>query len=269
MKGLSGLAARYGARGVYHKILRRDTRRTTLLEASPQLILGEAAPETFLIRENGLKFQLSFREGYSVGLFLDQRDNRRRFLTNHIAGGFPLFGSGADGTEMLNTFAYTCGFGVCAAAAGARTTNLDLSRKYLDRGKRNYQLNGLHLAKHDFVFGDAFDWLRRLGRKARLFDAIVLDPPTFSRSKERRFQAEKNFGELVREAAPLLKPGGVLLACSNAARWEPEAFLGTVGEAIKRAGRSIVRHHYVAQPPDFPVHRAEPAYLKTVWQQLA
>ena len=78
------------ALGSYHKILNRQVRRTATTVASPQLVLGEAAPERFAIRENGVKIELSFGEGYSVGLFLDQRDNRRRFLTGHIAAGFSL-----------------------------------------------------------------------------------------------------------------------------------------------------------------------------------
>ena len=168
-------------------------------QASPQLIfLSEAAAGPVVIRENGFQFELSFSEGYSVGLFLDQRDNRRRFLTNHVAADFPLFPNGAAGAEVLNTFAYTCGFSVCAAKSGARTTSLDLSKKYLDWGKRNFALNKLKDASaHDFIYGDAFDWMRRLAKKGRTFDAIVLDPPTFSQSKERgAFQAEKDYGRL-------------------------------------------------------------------------
>ena len=77
-----------GARGAYHKILSRQVRRTSVAGASPQRVLGEAAPERFEILENGVRFELSFSEGYSVGLFLDQRDNRRRLLTGHIAVDF-------------------------------------------------------------------------------------------------------------------------------------------------------------------------------------
>ena len=126
-------------RGVYHKILTRQVRRTSAAQASPQLILGEAAPGPVVIRENGVKFELSFNEGYSVGLFLDQRDNRRRFLANHVAADFPLFPSGAAGAEVLNTFAYTCGFSVCAAKAGARTTSLDLVQKIPGLGQTEFR----------------------------------------------------------------------------------------------------------------------------------
>jgi 23S rRNA (cytosine1962-C5)-methyltransferase len=252
-------------RGVYHKILSRHVRGASTMEASPQLVSGEAAPEHFAIRENGIQFELSFNEGYSVGLFLDQRDNRRRLLTGHIAADFPVRNS-----TLLNVFSYTCAFSVCAAKAGAKTTSLDLSKKYLEWGRRNFALNDLDPAEHDFIFGDAFDWMRRLAKKGRAFDVIVLDPPTFSQSKERGvFRVEKNYGELVAAALPLLKPEGVLLASTNAADWPPEKFLATVESSIRAAKRKILKQHYIPQPPDFPVSRAEPAYLKTVWMRVA
>jgi 23S rRNA (cytosine1962-C5)-methyltransferase len=250
--------------GLYHKTLSRHVRRTSPAESSPQWVQGQVAPERFSIRENGVRFELSFNEGYSVGLFLDQRDNRRRFLTGHIAADFRLQTSDTR-LEVLNTFAYTCGFSVCAALGGARTTSLDLSKKYLEWGRRNFALNGCDPAQHDFIYGDTFDWLRRLAKKGRTFDAIILDPPTFSQSKERGvFRAEKDNGKLVTAALPLLRPDGVLLASTNAAELPPEKFLDQLNEAVCGAQRKIVQQHYVPQPPDFPISRAEPAYLKTV-----
>jgi 23S rRNA (cytosine1962-C5)-methyltransferase len=255
--------------GTYHKHLVRRVRGASPADASPRLVFGQPAPDRFPILENGMRFELSFDEGYSVGLFPDQRDNRRRFLVNHVAAGFPLFEAGAIDREVLNTFAYTCGFSVCAARAGARTTSLDLSKKYLDWGRRNFDLNGLDPAAHDFIYGDTFDWLRRLAKKQRTFDVIVLDPPTFSQSKEHGvFRAGKDYGKLVTAALPLLKPAGVLLASTNAAELAPEDFLAMVTGAISKGGRRVTRRHYVPQPPDFPISRAEPDYLKTVWLKL-
>jgi 23S rRNA (cytosine1962-C5)-methyltransferase len=267
---LTRLAQTFSARGAYHKILSRQVRRSTVAEASPLLVLGEAAPECFAIRENGVRFELSFNEGYSVGLFLDQRDNRRRLLSGHIAAEFPLRAkAGSASWEMLNVFAYTCGFSMCAAIAGAKTTSLDLSKKYLEWGRRNFMLNGLDPAAHDFIYGDAFDWLRRLAKKGRVFDAIVLDPPTFSQSKEHgTFRADKDYGKLVTAALPLLKPGGVLLASANIADWPPEEFQADVETAVRTAGRKISERHYVPQPPDFPINRELPAYLKTFWLRI-
>ena len=253
---------------MYHKLLTRQAGRGGVAEASPQLVLGEAASEPFYIHENGVRFALSFNQGCSVGLFLDQRDNRRRLRVGHVAGDFPL-PAPAGGGELLNTFAYTCGFSVCAALGGWRTVSLDLSRKYLEWGKQNFALNNLDTAAHDFIYGDVFDWLRRLRKKGRAFDGIVLDQPTFSRSRDRGvFQAQTDYGTLVELAVPLLRPGGVLLACSNTGGWKPEGFCAAVEAALGKLGRPVARRHYAPQPPDFPVSREEPAYLKTLWLRL-
>jgi 23S rRNA (cytosine1962-C5)-methyltransferase len=252
---------------IYHKTLSRTVDRSTPADTSPQLVHGEAAPDQFLIRENGVTYEMSFREGYSVGLFLDQRDNRRRLLTQHIAADFPQLPT--PNSQLLNCFAYTCAFSVCAALAGAHTTSLDLSKKYLEWGKRNFAHNHLDPAAHEFIYGDTFDWLHRFKKKGRAFDTILLDPPTFSRSKESGvWQAERDYGKLVTAALPVLKPNGILLASTNAATLAPEKFLEMLTAAVRGAGRKILHQHYVPQPPDFPVSRAEPAYLKTVWLRI-
>ncbi|MBI1841862.1 MAG: class I SAM-dependent methyltransferase [Verrucomicrobia bacterium] len=254
---------------LYEKRLLRRIRGTAPQQVSPQRIAGNASVERFEIRENGLRFELSFQEGYSIGIFLDQRDNRRRWKVAHVAAGFPFPLIGEPRPELLNTFAYTCGFSVAAAAGGWRVTSLDLSRKYLEWGRRNFLLNGLKDVDHDFIYGDTFDWLRRWKKKGRQFSGIILDPPTFSESKEEgRFQAEKDYGKLVEAALAVLAPGGMLLASTNAARLEPEAFVDRIHQAAIHANRKISHEHYAPQPPDFPMTREEPGYLKTLWVRV-
>lgn len=264
---LAEMLACWKLSGAYHKQLDRRVRESDVEHSSPTLALGDSAPERFVVRENGVTYELSFAEGYSVGLFLDQRDNRRRIMTGHIGADFSIE---LAGVEMLNVFAYTCSFSVCAARAGARTTSLDLSKKYLAWGARNFEHNGIAPAEHDFIFGDAFDWMRRLARKGRRFSVIVLDPPTFSQSKRSgTFRAETDYGKLVTAAAPLLAPGGVLLTSTNAAQLDPESFLDAIAGALAASGRRVERRHYVPQPPDFPVSSREPAYLKTCWWRVS
>jgi 23S rRNA (cytosine1962-C5)-methyltransferase len=268
---LARWAETLGCRSVYHRPLRRAGSDAASGEVAPERLLGEAAPEQFVIRENGVRFELSFSAGGAVGLFLDQRDNRRRLLTGHVAAGFELWSSRAEaaGRAVLNTFAYTCGFSVCAALAGARTTSVDLSRRWLEWGRRNFALNNLDAGAHEFVPGDVFDQLKRLAKKGRMFDVVLLDPPTFSRSRVSGvFRAEADYGRLVESALRVLKPGGVLFASTNAAGWAAADFLRTVRAAVRDAGRRMAREHYAPQPPDFPVSRAEPAYLKTVWLRI-
>ena len=245
---------RFPCKGAYHKTLSRHER-----DISPTHIFGETAPERFSIRENGLQFEISFAQGYSSGLFLDQRDNRRRLRKDYAKPGL----------SVLNTFSYTCGFSVCAAKAGAAVTSLDLSKKYLEWGKRNFALNDLNVKDHDFIYGDVFGWLKRLSKKGRVFDIIILDPPTFSHSKEwGAFQAQMDYGKLVTAALPLLKPGSVILASTNAAGWKPEEFLGVLQSSVRHSDRNLIEYHYAPQPPDFPITREEPGYLKTFWLRV-
>jgi len=253
--------------GAYHKHLDRRVRGSDVEQASPRHVLGNEAPDRFPVLENGITYELSFSEGYSFGLFLDQRDNRRRLLEGYVGADFPI---AVSGIEMLNVFAYTCSFAVCAARAGARTTSLDLSKKYLAWGARNFELNGMPPAEHDFIFGDAFDWLRRLAKKGRSYGLVVLDPPTFSQSKRSgTFRAEADYGKLVTAALSVLAPDGVLFTSTNATQLDPESFLDAVTSAIRSNGRQVRRRHYVPQPPDFPASAREPAYLKTCWWQVA
>jgi len=262
------LATQQG-RGAYHKRRDRRVRESAPEAVAPQLIRGEAAPPEFTVRENGLRFALRLGEGYSVGLFLDQRDNRRRLLTGYVGAGFPVFPARPGQGEVLNLFAYTCAFSVCAASAGARVTSVDLSRKYLDWGRRNFVLNQLDPAAHEFLHGDAFDWLRRWARKRRSFDGVLVDPPTFSTSKVGgRFRAEADWPRLAQAVLAVLKPGGLLFASTNAARLEPGEFIAQLTATVRDSGRRILAEHFAPQPPDFPVCRAEPAHLKTLWLRV-
>ena len=217
---------------------------------------GETAlPESrFEIVENGLKFLISLDAGYSTGLFLDQRENRRRLLASDLRN-----------KTVLNTFAYTCAFSVAAARAGAIVTSLDLSKRYLDWGRDNFRLNDINPDAHDFIYGDCFDWLARLAKKGRSYDMVLLDPPTFSTVKKgRAFSAEKDYAKLVALAEPLVKAGGTLFCSTNARSLSPQRFM----EAVQRGAPRVRRMKFATQPFDFRVASGEKPYLKTVWAEL-
>ncbi|MCF7668381.1 MAG: class I SAM-dependent methyltransferase [Verrucomicrobia bacterium] len=255
-------------KGIYHKTLLKHVRRTDSEDASPECVLGEAAPDSWVVKENALKFRISFSAGYSTGLFLDQRDNRRRLLEGHVAAGFPPI-EYTDGAEVLNTFAYTCGFSVCAAKAGALVTSVDLSKKYLDWGRANFIANDLNPERHQFLYGDVFDWIKRLFKKGSRFNVVILDPPTFSTSKKTGvFRAEKDYGRLVRNVVRLLEPRGVVLASTNMVRMAPEKLLRHVRDGVAAEGRRIENEFFAPPPPDFPIGKKEPLPMKSFWLRI-
>jgi 23S rRNA (cytosine1962-C5)-methyltransferase len=214
---------------------------------SPAHLSGPVVDGPFLIRENGLVFEVSFQSGYSQGIFLDQRDNREE-----------LRGWVRPGMRVLNTFAYTGAFSVAAAMGGAETTTLDLSQPYLDWAKRNFSHNRLDPAAHHFCKGDTFHWLRRFAKQGRRFDAVLLDPPTFSRDEKGRvFRAEQDFGGLAALAVAVLAPGGRILCCCNFRGISAAEFEQRVQAQLPRPMMASHRQ----MPPDF----TGPAYLKSMW----
>lgn len=214
----------------------------------PQHLCGPQLPPRFTISEQGVRYIMDMKAGYSQGIFLDQRDNRaevRRRCT--------------PGCSLLNTFAYTGAFSVCAAMAGATTTTLDLAQPCLTWCRENMQLNGIDPAGHYFCKGDVLHWLERFARQGRRFDAIVLDPPTFSRdAKGRIWRVERDYGKLVAKAAACLAPGGWMLCTTNCRKLSPAAFRRMVAEGIPDARLSAA-----PMPFDFD---GEP-YLKTIWAE--
>ena len=219
----------------------------------PVLLSGDAAlPLAGEVRENGVRYGLDFAAGYSAGLFLDQRMNRA-FMRN------------AAPKRMLNTFAYTCSFSVVAALAGAETVSVDLSKKSLDRGRANFILNDLDPnAGHSFIADDVLDVLPRLARRGEKFDAIVLDPPTFSRgNKGRRWQVEQHLEELVLAAMELAAPASRILVSTNCTKLQQSD--------LERVARFALKFHRRAgdlkrepQPPDFPPGHG----ARTMWISL-
>jgi len=232
-----------GYRALYSKTLSKDEK------LSPAHVGGEQLTAPFPVREQGLSYQIDFQSGYSQGLFLDQRLNRQR-LRELCAG-----------KTVLNTFAYTCSFGVAAAFAGAKAVNLDLSRNYLEWGQANYRLNGLEPAESDFIYGDVFDWLDRFAKRDRRFDLVILDPPTFSRSKASGvFRAEKDYEALLERALLVIEPGGILLCCLNTHQVSAAEFR----YILKNRLPSPADLRQMPMPEDFPGSH----YLKSFWVYL-
>jgi 23S rRNA (cytosine1962-C5)-methyltransferase len=167
----------------------------------------------------------------------------------------------AAGRSVLNLFAYTCAFGVSARLGGAeRVVNLDVSRPYLEWGQANYVLNDLAVDSRDFIYGDAFDWLGRFGRRQTTFDLVVVDPPSFSSTP---FSVTQDYPRLVEAAARVTAHAGILVAATNHAGTSAERFDTWLRAGLDSAGRHgqiLQRWHEPAA--DFPVAPGRRPYLK-------
>ena len=158
----------------------------------------------FEVQEQGLKFKINLTDYLDTGLFLDHRVLRRRVRSE------------ANGKHILNLFAYTGSFSVYACAGGAfTTTTVDLSNTYLNWAKENFKLNGFSIAKHQFIKADAKEWVKQSPTK--LYDIVILDPPTMSRSKmaKTKFDIQVDHPELINNVLKHIIPGGVLYFSNN------------------------------------------------------
>lgn len=183
-----------------------------------------------LAKENGLLFGLQLDQGLPTGLYLDQRDNRRWVRDN------------ARGRRFLNTFCYTAAFTVAAAAGGAlRSVSIDAAAPALAEARANLQRNGFaDPAEHDLIRGDALQWLKKLALRGDRFDAAVLDPPSYSTVKGKRWLAERDYPALVQATAAALDPGAWLLACVNASAVSATQLKHWVQQGCDRAGKPLM-----------------------------
>jgi 23S rRNA (cytosine1962-C5)-methyltransferase len=194
---------------------------------------------------------VDFAAGYSSGLFIDQRANRAYLRARRVK-------------RLLNTFAYTCAFSVAAAAADAETVSIDLTKKSLERGRANFAVNRLDSARHRFIADDVLEVLPRLARRGELFDAIILDPPTFSRgNKGRRFRVEDDLEPLLASALEVAAPRAHVLVSTNCTRLDGRAL-----EQIARSALKITRRaadfHREPELPDIPKEFA----ARALWLRL-
>jgi len=249
-------------RGLYLKARPQQTRSLAgkgRTEDLVRLLAGEPAPELLPVREDGLTFLVRLNEGLHTGLFLDQRDNRRRFrqLSRDRA--------------VLNLFCFTGAFSVAALAGGAaRVTSVDASRRYLDWCRRHVEVNGLPQQRSELLRGDCFQVLERLAQQGRRFDLVFVDPPSFSTVGRGRFTTRRGTSELMAALLPVVRPGGIVVACSNHQKVDWAEYLKELRRGAARAGRMLQVLGSWGQGVDFPytVGFPEGRYLKCVQLRL-
>lgn len=249
----------FAPQGIYGKYRPQETRKLAVGKNSRltqgRLLAGKAAPSDLVVRENGLLYHVDLITDLHTGLFHDQRQNRLEFRRL------------AAGCLVLNLFAYTAAFSVAAAAGGAAgVTSIDASGRYLDWARKNFLVNGIAPADHEFVTGDCFVELDRLAKAGRNFDIVFIDPPSFSTTGKSRFTTTGGTAELVQKALRLIAPGGLLVTSSNLQKMTLTDYLKELRRGSIAAGRSLQVVKVTGQADDFPFTASFPEgnYLKYV-----
>lgn len=188
------------------------------------------------IREGRARFWVNLTDYLDTGLFLDHRPLREDLLKE------------AQGLKVLNLFCYTGSISVAAALGGATVTSVDLSATYLDWARRNFTLNGLDPAAHEFLRADILKYLDADG--PREFDLIVMDPPIFSNSKKMTdvLDTQRDHAWMIESALLRLRPGGKMYFSANKQGFKLEPGLSEIADVRDITARTI--------PKDF--HRQKP-----------
>jgi len=219
------------------------------LPAGRTVLFGEPSPT--MISERGIRYTVDLREGQKTGFFLDQRENRavlERFSRSQ---------------RVLDAFCNDGGFALSAARAGAaEVLGIDISAEAVARARANAMLNDITTASFDEA--EVFAALKALATEGRKFDVIVLDPPSFTRSRKNVQTARKGYRSLHGAVFPLIPEGGVLMTASCSHHILPDVFREIVDGAARTAGRRLQLLEWRGAAPDHPVLPAVPetVYLK-------
>jgi 23S rRNA (cytosine1962-C5)-methyltransferase len=231
-------------------VARHDVRVRALegLSQSVEVLFGDV-PETIVVRDRDLEFEVDVLRGQKTGAFLDQRENR------WAAAGY------ARG-RLLDAFGYDGGFALRAARQCSEALVLDVAADTVMRIEKNAERNGLGNVRAEIA--NAFDFLREIDRAGERFDTIVLDPPAFAKSRDTVARALSGYKEINLRAVKLLERGGTLVTCSCSYHVTEAMLLAAVEDAARDAHATLSLVEKRQQSRDHPTLLGVPetAYLK-------
>jgi 23S rRNA (cytosine1962-C5)-methyltransferase len=202
------------------------------------------------ILEEGIPYWVSFAQGQKTGFYLDQREARK--LVREFSAG----------RKVLNAFAYTGAFSVCALKGGAvRADSVDSSASAIALAEENFELNGLRSDAGVFFTADVFQFLRE---PALDHDFIILDPPAFAKKKADVVAACRGYKDINRLAFQRVRAPGLVLTFSCSHFVDEGLFQQVIFQAASEAGRRvrILQRHRQACDHPVNVYHPETSYLK-------
>jgi 23S rRNA (cytosine1962-C5)-methyltransferase len=232
-------------------ILARNDPKVRALEGLEQTIqdLAGAIPDSVMVREGPIEYQVDLRRGQKTGLFLDQRENREA-ATRYARG------------RLLDAFSYHGGFALRLAKQCTDAEAIDISADAVQRIQANAARNGVpHLKARE---ENVFDALRRLERVGARYETIILDPPAFAKNKASVPNALAGYKEINLRAMRLLAPGGTLITCSCSYNVNEDTFGAVLHEASIDSRTPVTIVEKRMQGRDHPVLVGVPEthYLK-------
>ncbi|MBB1462244.1 methyltransferase [Vibrio splendidus] len=201
-------------------------------DGAPSEVLWGELNDSPVVVEHGLKYQLDIGRNQNFGLFLDMRNGRQWVQDN------------ARDKNVLNLFAYTCGFSVAAIAGGARQCmNVDMSRGSLNKGRDNHRLNDHDMRSVNFLGYDIFKSWGKI-KKGGPYELVIIDPPSFQKGS---FALTKDYKKILRRLPDLLTEGGEVIACVNSPAVSPNFLIETMVEEAP----SVEFIERLDNPPEF------------------
>ncbi|MGK3611414.1 class I SAM-dependent rRNA methyltransferase [Bacillus cereus] len=241
-------------KGIYEK-KRFDTKGKYI--EGDDFVAGERGEFPLIVKENGVNFAVYLNDGAMVGVFLDQRNVRKQIRDKY-----------AKGRTVLNMFSYTGAFSVFAALGGAsKTTSVDLANRSLSKTIEQFSVNEIDYEAQDIIVEDVFLYFKYAAKKKMKFDMVVLDPPSFARSKKYTFSAAKDYKNLLKETIAITENKGIIVASTNCSAFDMKKFKGFIDTAFKEMNGKykVLEEHSL--PEDFRTidQFKEGDYLKVVF----
>ncbi|MDS9472062.1 class I SAM-dependent rRNA methyltransferase [Sporosarcina pasteurii] len=219
-------------------------------------VKGEPGDFPIIVKENGMNFAVDLNDGAMTGIFLDQRDVRKAIHDKY-----------AEGRTVLNTFSYTGAFSVAASLGGAaKTVSVDLASRSESKTIEQFSVNGIDYEQQEIRVMDVFDYFRYAKRHELKFGLVILDPPSFARSKKYTFSTARNYPELVKDAIAVTEKNGFIVASTNNASFGMKRFKTFIDRAFKETNTRYKILEESSLPRDFRSNRDFPEfnYLKVV-----
>lgn len=210
------------------------------------------------IEENEITFYADPSQGQKTGWFFDQRTNRHWIASRAVK------------KTVLDLYSYSGGFGILAAARGAKQVTLvDSSENALSLAKLAAQTNNI-LSQCDFVKSNVFDFLEQLISNNQLFEIVLADPPAFVKLQRLKGPGLKGYEKLAKQASLVVAPKGMLMIASCSHHASTNEFRQAVEAGIAKAGRMGTLMRKAGADRDHPIHRLLPEnhYLKSLAYRL-